>query len=476
MPRNLAPVIDWEAIRRDFPCPPALWQGVWATVAAQCGEGWDVWSATYSALSALAARSLHWYYYKAPLYGMSYVLNIAPTGAGKEFGIDIVSALLPPDYNQRDAIQSGQALFPILADTTSQERIKPARPTILVINEWTKLISLGGIQHSTLVETLNSIFHRSRSWNMSRSDRDTASGLGGDRICAPPALSIYGATTPEALLIEVTSELVNRGFLNRYLILPGPTAEWEFWPKKTIPADPAVALAPIQEALSALRTHTWGSGRNYQEAFSPTAQKRIEPWGVKQYTALMQQSSTETNRKKRLHFYAHHIALLSAWSKQASQVEQEDVEMAISVVEASQRFIDILWAEDTIPITTMEAGDARLERLILDRIAEKPDYFDTYRLRSSLRRQWTGLSVGKLARILTHLIQSGDIVTNPSTRNYVTRDQIQRDGKGSFVLTGKVTTIWYTRERIQQLLVSVNHQVYCSKLSKENMRGWYPYL
>ena len=117
MPTKLrSPIVtlDWTIVRNTFPCPDILWQGVWEEVGALMGRSWDVWMAVYVALGALAGRNLWWYYYRAPIYGMVYGLIVAPTGAGKEFCLNVVSALLPEGYKDRDSVQSGQGLFPLL--------------------------------------------------------------------------------------------------------------------------------------------------------------------------------------------------------------------------------------------------------------------------------------------------------------------------------------------------------------------------
>jgi hypothetical protein len=421
-PKPTFPELDWGRIREAIPCPDVIWQGVWNEVGERLGRSWDVWAATYCAMGALAQRNMWWHYYKTPMYGMTYVLVVAPTGTGKEFGVNIVRALLREEegkYKVRDSVQSGPGLFTVLCDTEARERVKPATPVVLAISEWGKIVHLGGVQHSTLIDDLNAIFHRAAPWNVTRSDREFA---GGDRSMGPPTLSIYGTTTPQVLLADVDEEKVNRGFLNRYLILPGPTAEWRFRPRRKLD-DPAVALKDItQRVWGELEGFQVGGGRSYEEAFSEELWEVFEPWGERIFGPVMQESGVQANRKKRLHFYTHHIALLSAWTRRSERVDRLDVEMAMAVAEASNRFIDLLWSDDPITLTTMEAGDFQVEGLVFERIKERPDYYDKYKLRESLRKYRIPLT--KISKCLEVLVRDGCILLNPESMRYVVREAV----------------------------------------------------
>ena len=407
-------VPDWREAAGLFPCPDILWQGVWSEVADKTRRSWDVWAATYCALSALAERNLHWYYVGAPLFGMAYVLCVGPTGGNKQLPVDICETLVPENYNKRDGVQSGAGLFPMLVDTSSRAEVKPVRPTLMIMDEWTKLITNMTMQSSTLLDEINSLFHRNRRWNVSRSDRE---GGGGDRVSQAPILSIFGTTTPEALLSDVSELMVNRGMLNRYLVLPAATREFEYRPKKRM-SDPTITLAPLrQELMARLTGYKWGGGESYEDAFSEEAMALNEAWGAPLFRDLMGQNTIEANRKKRLHMYAHHIALVSAWSKRASRVEVGDMEMAIAVIACANRFMDWLYTNDALPLTTVEVGDARLEQIVRERIADRPSYYDRGRLRESLRRQ--NIPLSKLRKVIDVLLSHGDIMVDPKTMKYM---------------------------------------------------------
>lgn len=437
--QSFAETINWQEARQLFPCPAVMWQGVWEEVGELYGRSWDVWAATLCALGASVERKLYWYYCKAPLYGMTYVLIVAPTGSGKELCANISAALLPEDYNIRDAVQSGPALYPIMADPAMKGNPRPARPTALIIGEWTKLAKNAQIQHSSLVDDLNTLFHRVRPWNISRSERDFA---GGDKWLTNPALSIFGTTTPEKLRSTVTEEMMNDGFLNRYLLLPGPTAEWEFWPSRAPVGDPAQRLAPLRARLEERRKEpAWGGGANYQEAFEPDAAKRIQEWGAPYFEPLMKSSSTQANRKKRLHMYAHLIAMLSAWGVGRRSVELGDVELAICAVETSSRFTDWLFADEPIRLNQTELGDLQAEDLIYNAVQLKPNFYDNRKLYENYKKR--GLTGGKMRRATSSLLSLGKIFINPDTFCYVIKEEAFPTGgqteRGSFITRGDST-------------------------------------
>lgn len=413
---QLTETVEWEQARELFPCPDVMWQGMWGPIGDLYGRSWDVWTAVLTAIGASAQRNIYFYYIKAPMYGMTYTLIVAPTGAGKELCANICAALLPEDYNTRDAVQSGPALYPIMRETRGSGN--KARPTILIIGEWTKLAKNAQIQHSSLVDDLNTLFHRVRPWNVSRSERDFA---GGDKVITEPALSVFGTTTPEKLRSTVTDEMMNDGFLNRYLLMPGPTLDWEFWPDRAQPGDPARRLEPWRNRLKELAEGgAWGEGANYQEAFDAESRERLKTWGAPFFEPLMRSSSIQANRKKRLHMYAHLIAVLSAWSDRRRVVTLPDVEMAIYAVETSGKFTDWLFADEQIRLSQMELSDLQAENLIYELIKEKPNYYHNRKLYENYKRK--GLTGGKIRRATVNLIQMDKIFINPDTYRYVTKE------------------------------------------------------
>jgi lambda repressor-like predicted transcriptional regulator len=211
-------------------CPEVLWRGRFAAVADALGKrSWEIWAGTFAAPAAIAHRHVHLRYH-SPLYGMAYVLLVKPTGLGKSECTHTCRALLPATYVVRDAVQSGPALALVLAEIERDKRgqvrqVRP-RPAILVIEEWTTLLKNMSIQNSTLMDTLNTLFHRAWPWNVSRSDRP---GAGGDLVIPDPALSICATTTTSLLTQHVGEGLIRAGFLNRYLVLPGSCGPWRFY-------------------------------------------------------------------------------------------------------------------------------------------------------------------------------------------------------------------------------------------------------
>ena len=415
---SLLPVrFDWEEVRCRFPCPPQAWTGAWAAVGAVMPQDWDVWLATYTALAALAARNFHWYYARAHMFGMAYSLCIAPTGSGKQLSADVCEALLPATYRIRDAVQSGPGVFTALqGQTKDAQGIWASVPTLFIVSEWTKLAKNTGIQHSTLGEDLNNIFHRPKQWNVTRSNRGES---GGDQVIDQPTLSIFGTATPELFVAEITETLINSGFINRYLILPGGMHRWDFWPAiEAQPESPDTALAPIAEHWAReLSGHVWGHGQKFQQAFTPEAAQAMQAWGIPYFGTVMQEISAISNVKKRLHFYAYHVAMLSAWARKAPLVELADVSLAQCVIDTSAHFIDFLYAREMIPITSADMSNARIEQALLDRIGKRPAFYNKYKLREELRTQ--GVTMSKITAVLDPLIRNLIVKFDPDTRGLV---------------------------------------------------------
>jgi len=159
-----------------WPCPNILWQGKFLEVAQAVGvRSWEVWVGIYAALSAVAHRNLHWFYFNDPIFGMSYPLLLGPTGAGKNLVTNICQDLLPNGYPVFYSVQSGPGLIPLLADASLKNKegrlIVRGRPVLLLAEEWSRTIQMAGIEHATLLEDLNALFQRNRPWSMSRSHK-----------------------------------------------------------------------------------------------------------------------------------------------------------------------------------------------------------------------------------------------------------------------------------------------------------------
>jgi Protein of unknown function (DUF3987) len=316
-------------------CPDVLWRGRFADVAEALGKrSWEVWAGTFAALAAVAHRQVHLRYH-GPLYGMAYVLLVKPTGLGKSECTHTCRALLPADYVIRDAVQSGPGLAPILAeidrDKYGRARQVWPRPAILLIEEWTALLKNMGIQNSTLMDALNALFQRASAWNVSRSDRP---GAGGDLVIPEPALSICATTTTSLLTQHVGEGLIRSGFLNRYLVLPGSGAPWRFY----LPDAAGLDYDALAGRLDDLCNRRWVGG-NLWEAYTPEARARMVTWGEETLEPIMQSEAVEDEALKRLHVYAHLVALLYAWSEHEPRIERPHVEAAIAVITVACDFV-----------------------------------------------------------------------------------------------------------------------------------------
>lgn len=355
---------------RDFPCPDILWQGRLEQIAERLGKrSWEVWLGSMCALGATAQKNLHWQYYR-PIYGMMYGLLISPTGQGKGLCTDICRALLPEHYTVRRSVQSGPALFPILANITKDGKgktlsIEP-RPAMLVIEEWTTLLKVSKIEFSNLQDTLNELFQTEHPLTISRSDTEKS---GGDRKIDNPTLSICATTTASLLRQEVTERMIRSGFLNRYFVVPGSNEEWKFYDEEQA----GVSVGCVKGYLDDLQNYAWGAGENIWSAYAPDAKERLATWGELTFRPIMRSQRLEAESIKRLHTYVHVIALLYAWSEKARLVTLPHVEAAIAAVAIAKAFVESLVGEkEELEVPRLKRYEMSLEQKIIEKVHKQP--------------------------------------------------------------------------------------------------------
>jgi len=328
-------------------CPDILWQGVFASVADIVQRRtWEVWMGTACALGAIAHRNVHAHYH-ANLYGWMYGLLISPTGTGKSVCTNICRGLLPSDYRISTGVQSGPGLVSVLADV---ERAKGAvsrvdvYPSILLLPEWTTVAKNLKIQNATLSQDLNTLFDGDDRFTVSRSE---ASKSGGGRVEIPtPSLSICATTTESLFHEEVTLSMVRSGFLNRYLILPGSHARWQF-------EDPTSGINynQLRTVIPPGRPHAFGLGQDVWTLYDQDAHDYVRLWGDALFGQIMNRNGNgepADDMFRRLHVYAHKIAMLYAWSSSSPLITLSHAMAAKVVVEMSLRYVQQLMA-DTPP-------------------------------------------------------------------------------------------------------------------------------
>lgn len=403
---NIRVMQEERTIDDPYPCPAHLFRGAFRHVADTMGkQTWEVWTATLVALGAKAHRNIEYKYHRM-LYGMVYAVLIKGTGMGKGLSTDLCRGLMPSWYVIRDAVQSGPALAPLLADIVRGQKGKvescTSRPALLLIEEFTVLLKNAGIQHSTLIDSLNSLFHRPWPWNISRSDRPNSGG--GDLVIQTPTLSIL-ATTTEALFKEyVSPQMIRSGFLNRYLVLPGDSTPWKFY-------DPDGAGKIINQNLGLfdhISVRKVGDGHTVWDAYEPPALARLTQWGADTFEPIMRSTELDAESVKRLHVYAHVIALLYAWSDHRVLVNFEDVECSITVIETARAFLHHLVADDRPPeVPKFQAYEIHLEQRILAKVAEAAE--QGVRRRTVVRHLQRHATTPALYLFLTKMVQSGTL-------------------------------------------------------------------
>ena len=388
----------------NYPCPPVLWRGRFAQVADLLGKRtWEVWVGILAALGARAHKNIHFSYHR-PLYGMVYTLCVNPTGLGKGICTDVCHALLPAWYTVRDAVQSGPALAPILAEIERNakgrvERVT-SRPAILLLEEWTTLLKNSKIEHSTLAETLNTLFHRTRSWNVSRSDR---SGAGGDLLIENPILSICATTTASLLREQVSDHMIRSGFLNRYLVLPGSRGTWRFCDEQAA----GISVGVLKRAFDDIQNRAWGGGANVWDGYTAEAKERLISWGETFFESLMQSDAIEAEAMKRLHVYSHIVPHLTAWSEQQEKASLPHVEVAIAAITTSHAFLqDLMRSNTDVEIPRFKQYEMQLEQKVIEKVRREPGITQK-KVAQDLRKSASYRDVsGTVRRLLTgHILE-----------------------------------------------------------------------
>lgn len=395
-----------------YTCPDILWQGMFADIADRLQKrSFEVWMGILCAMGAIAHKNLHWHYHR-PLYGMVYGLLISPTGQGKGFCTDICAALLPQDYTTRDSVQSGPALAPILAKIEKDQKGKvlytTPRPAILIIEEWTALVKMSKIEFSNLQDVLNVLFHRTRPWNISRSDTQKS---GGDVVVNNPILSICATTTASLMQEYVSESMIRSGFLNRYLVLPGASHVWDFYDEEGAGID----AGQIRGSLDSFTNYAWGAGKNVWSAYTPEAKERLIQWGRQTFNPLMQIVTIEAEGLKRLHTYSHIIPLLYAWSTRSPQVLLSHVEAAIAVITISKRFVEYLLNAGNQDIPKHKQYEMNLEGRILAKIDREPG-INSRKAAMDLRKSG---SFQDITTTIKRLIDGGMLRQQKAGRSYV---------------------------------------------------------
>jgi hypothetical protein len=82
-------------------------------------------------------------------------------------------------------------------------------------------------------------------------------------------------------------------------------------------------------------------GGNLWDAYTAEACALVT-WGTETFDPIMQSDALEAEALKRVHVYAHLVALLYAWSEHTRQIEVPHVEAAIAVITVACDFLQHL--------------------------------------------------------------------------------------------------------------------------------------
>jgi hypothetical protein len=342
------------------------------------------------------------------LYGNAYALLVNATGKGKEIINNTVRDLLPDDYTIRTGIQSGPALIPLLTDEDLKNKSGrlslKGRKVVLLATEWSRIVSVAGIEHSTVIEDLNDLHMRHWPWTFSRSHKTQS---GGDICIAETALTIIGTTTRKLFHAALTDRMIGSGAINRYLILPG-SSEFQPYQGRSYKTDTLVGK------LDHLQAYAWGSGCELKDLYAPNAWDAFDAFQKDLIVPLMRDPDTSESLS-RIHLHLQHLACLYAWQEKSPSITLPHLEAAIAVIKASHAFVTQLLeerAKEFAP-TKIQEVETAMEKRAIDNLKKSPGM-----TRRELARK---VSHGKggysaWARLIDGMMKAGAIYTKPDEK------------------------------------------------------------
>jgi hypothetical protein len=358
-----------------FPCPPQLWTGHYGAIADIIGvRDWRVWLGITAALSARAHRNLHANYY-GDLYGMGYWLLVSGSSTGKSLMTRTCAALLPYDYRKKYSVESGQGLLNLIAASQKGEDGKTTKqltpiPTLLMLSEWSTLLSNMEIRGSSLLEKLCECYDAEHAIEVNRTEKQ---GHSDSYSVESPMLTMLGATTIKSFRKRVRDYHKESGFLNRHFILPGPYLDWKYLAKEEQEYFPRSELEAYAQ-VSLPTSQPFGLGRAMRSLYDPVALVLDGEWGSRLFEPLHNERESEEDLSPylRLHVYARRIAALIAWSEGADFIQRHHVEATHAAVECSYSFLRWLLTDAPIEMPPWQRVQGEIEEKIIRKIKEKP--------------------------------------------------------------------------------------------------------
>jgi len=353
-----------EPAPASYSLPSFVWDELWLQQAEIAQEySPRVWLATYAGFGALAQQRLRSFFYQ-PMYGQVYCLLVAPTGSGKGLPARMIEHMLPPEYAISTGVNSGEGLLYVIAEEIPPvKQLGQLRPTyrpvpsLLLLREWTTLTKYAGIKMATLIENHNNCFQSEGAYTQARSGLNIA---GGRIKIFDPILSIFATTTPKGFsqALQSNSNLLDQGFVNRYLILPGTATQWRLHNTKTVSVDlqrlRALTGPLLPDPVTREDPTRWHPEGTLLTLFEPDALARIKEWGEATLEPLM---AIDDQRRKvfaRMGFYLHHIPFIRAWAGGRSSISLQDVEVSIAVVSLSMRYVETELIPDLVGVSSHE--------------------------------------------------------------------------------------------------------------------------
>ncbi|MBB4004463.1 bifunctional DNA primase/polymerase [Aurantimonas endophytica] len=302
-----------------------------------------------------------------------YVLGLAPTGAGKDFALQQIERILAAARMSHHIGPSEFISMPAVVNFLVRSPL-----SLCAMDEFGDFMArIGNKRASGFERSISKVLRT--MWGKSFANYTTPEWAGKEAATIhAPAISIYGASTPEQFWRAMEGGSVEDGTLNRFLLVGSDGR-----PDERDPAlDPATVPAAIVDALLAIyeRSGAMQATLRNQADMDPTPNRQVVAWAGADAKAVYDQFSKRVEAKlsdpDSASFYARtaemalRIATIVAVGRgpfsAMNVVTADDMEFG-KVVAMSSAETMITGAADYMADSDNQASAQRVRRIIKDR-------------------------------------------------------------------------------------------------------------
>lgn len=302
-----------------------------------------------------------------------YVLGLAPTGAGKDFALQQIERVLAAARMSHHIGPSEFISMPAVVNFLVRSPL-----SLCAMDEFGDFMArIGNKRASGFERSISKVLRT--MWGKSFANYTTPEWAGKEAATIhAPAISIYGASTPEQFWRAMEGGSVEDGTLNRFLLVGGAGRPEERDPTH----DPATVPASIVDALLAIyeRSGAMQATLRNQADMNPTPNRQVVSWSDTRAKATYDHFSKHVEAKlsdpDSASFYARtaemalRIATIVAVGRHPfnslNSVSVEDMEFGKAVALGSAETM-IVGAADYMADTDNQAAAQRVRRIIKER-------------------------------------------------------------------------------------------------------------